>query len=102
MPIVRTFAPIAAGMGAMSYSRFLFFNILGGLLWSVGLTWAGYFLGSIIPDVDKYLLPIIALIVVVSLAPSVIHVWRESGDEIVAWTRARLTRRTRPTPGEGS
>lgn len=92
MPIVRTFAPIVAGMGSMDYGRFVFYNVLGGLLWGVGVTWAGYFLGSLIPDVDKYLLPIIALIVIASVAPSVIHVWRESGDEITAWVRGRLRR----------
>jgi membrane-associated protein len=77
MPIVRTFAPIVAGISDMNYRRFVTFNILGGLLWGVGVTIAGNILGHIIPDVDKYLLPIIIVIVVVSLLPSVIHVWRD-------------------------
>ncbi|MFN8375789.1 MAG: VTT domain-containing protein [Anaerolineae bacterium] len=77
MPIVRTFAPIVAGMGQMHYSRFVTYNIVGGLLWSVGVTLAGYFLGNLIPDIDKYLLPIIALILIVSVAPTVIHVLRD-------------------------
>ncbi len=77
MPIVRTFAPIVAGISDMHYSRFLTYNIIGGLLWSVGVTVAGFILGSAIPDVDKYLLPIIVVIVVVSLLPSVIHLLRE-------------------------
>jgi membrane-associated protein len=69
VPIVRTFAPILAGVGRMEYRRFLRYNILGGLIWAVGVTSAGYALGSVIPDIDRYLLPIIALIVAASLVP---------------------------------
>ena len=58
IPFVRTFAPIVAGMGQMNYSRFLAYNALGGAIWAIGVTSAGYFLGNLIPDVDKYLLPI--------------------------------------------
>lgn len=97
MPIVRTFAPIVAGMADMRYSRFLAFNIIGGIVWGMGLTWAGYFLGSLVPDVDKYLLPIIAVIVIASVLPSAIHVWRDSGDEILAWARTTLRTRGRAT-----
>lgn len=93
MPIVRTCAPIIAGIGAMPYRRFAMFNVVGGLLWAVGVTLGGYFLGSAIPSVDRYLLPIIAAIVLVSIAPSAIHVWRESGDEIKAAARRRWERR---------
>jgi membrane-associated protein len=77
MPIVRTFAPIVAGMAAMNYTRFVIYTLIGAVVWALGVTWAGYFLGSLIPDVDRYLLPIIALIVLASIAPSVIHLWRE-------------------------
>jgi membrane-associated protein len=92
MPIVRTFAPIVAGVGRMSYPRFLIFNVFGGLLWAVGVTVAGYFFGQLLPpeQVDKYLLPVIFLIIVLSLLPSVVHVWRESGDEIIARLRRRF------------
>jgi len=77
MPIVRTFCPVAAGIAQMSYVRFSTFNVLAALLWGFGVPWLGFFLGSAIPDIDRYLLPIIALIIVVSLAPSAIHLWRE-------------------------
>ena len=52
LPVVRTFAPIVAGMGDMKYSKFLTYNIVGGVLWAIGLTVAGYFLGKLIPNVD--------------------------------------------------
>ena len=77
MPVVRTFAPIVAGIGAMNYARFVIYTLIGAVIWAIGVTWAGYFLGSTIPDVDKYLLPIVGLIIVASIAPSVIHLWRE-------------------------
>lgn len=73
MPFVRTFAPIVAGVGQMEYRIFFTYNILGGLLWTVLLTCLGYFLGSIIPDVDKYLLPIILIIILASVLPTAIH-----------------------------
>ncbi|HEY9637666.1 MAG TPA: VTT domain-containing protein [Coleofasciculaceae cyanobacterium] len=80
MPIVRTFAPIVAGIGTMRYRTFMSYNLIGGLLWTVGITLLGYFLGKIIPpeQIDKYLLPIIALIIIVSIVPSVIHLIQEN------------------------
>ncbi len=73
IPAVRTFAPIAAGIANMHYNKFFFNNILGGTLWATGMTLGGFFLGKIIPDADKYLLPIIAIIVVVSIIPAILH-----------------------------
>ena len=72
-PIIRTFAPIVAGVGKMNYKTFFIYNIIGGFLWVVGITLTGYFLGKIIPGVDKYLIPIIIGIVIISLLPSVFH-----------------------------
>ncbi len=74
LPFIRTFAPILAGVGKMEYRTFLIYNILGGLLWAIGLTTLGYFLGSTIPDIDKFLIPIILTIIFLSLLPPVIHV----------------------------
>jgi membrane-associated protein len=69
VPIVRTFAPILAGVGEMQYRTFVTFNVVGGLLWAVGVTTLGYVLGETVPDIDKYLLPVIALIILLSLVP---------------------------------
>jgi membrane-associated protein len=77
IPIVRTFAPIVAGAGDMHYKTFVSYNVIGGLLWTVGMNLAGYFLGSIIPDVDKYLLPIIFLIIFLSILPPIIEFIKE-------------------------
>ena len=77
IPVVRTFTPIVAGAAAMQYRQFAAWNMLGGLIWAVGVTVAGYALGNSIPGIDKYLLPIIAVIIVVSVAPGAVHMYRE-------------------------
>jgi membrane-associated protein len=77
MPVVRTFAPIMAGVGQMRYRTFLTYNLIGGGLWAIGLTLLGYFLGATVPGIDQYLMPIIAGIIIVSMLPPLWHVWRE-------------------------
>src|SRR3990172_1303407 len=73
VPVVRAFAPVVAGAGKMNYKRFVTFNLVGAVLWAIGVTLAGYYLGSMIPDVDKYLLPIVGLIVLASILPALHH-----------------------------
>jgi len=78
VPIVRTFAPVLAGVGEMSRRTFSTYNVVGGFIWAVGVTVAGYVLGEAIgEDIDKYLLPIIAVIIVLSILPPVIEALRE-------------------------
>ena len=78
VPVVRTFVPILAGVGAMKYRTFLVYNIIGGLLWAVGVTMLGYILGDQIgaDNIDKYLLPIIAVVIFLSILPAIIEVLR--------------------------
>ena len=76
IPIVRTFAPILAGVGSMSYRTFLFYNILGAVLWAGGVTLLGYFLGKSVPDAEKFILPLILVIVAFTLIPLAIHWWQ--------------------------
>lgn len=80
LPFIRTFAPILAGVGTMPYGSFLFYNLVGGVLWAIGLPVLGYFLGSAIPDVDRYLIPIILCIIGLSVLPSVFHLLRHADD----------------------
>jgi len=91
IPLVRTFAPIIAGVGHMHYRTFLLYNVVGGLLWAVGLTVLGYFLGSTIPHVDRYLLPIIALIILSSIILPSISILknRESRSNILRMLRLK-------------
>lgn len=76
VPGVRTLAPILAGVGEMRYSTFLSYNVIGALVWAVGVTLLGYYLGNLIPNVDKYLLLIVALVATISVLPYVIDVVR--------------------------
>jgi len=69
IPAVRTFLPIAAGIGKMPYRPFLTYNALGGLLWGTSLPLLGYFLGKKVPSIDKYLLPAVLLIILASALP---------------------------------
>ncbi|MCX6712531.1 MAG: DedA family protein, partial [Candidatus Vogelbacteria bacterium] len=73
IPVVRTFVPIVAGVGKMTYKKFFFFNLVGGFLWTIGLGLAGFFLGRVIPDADKYIIPIVLLIIILSILPGVGH-----------------------------
>ena len=78
VPIVRTFAPVLAGIGSMKRRTFVTFNVGGALVWVFGVTLAGYALADAIGDsVDKYLLPIVLLIIVVSLIPPYLE-WRRA------------------------
>jgi membrane-associated protein len=69
VPVVRTFVPIVAGVGSMPYKTFLIFNVIGGVLWGAGIVSLGYFLGAAFPQTEKYLTPIIIVIIIVSLFP---------------------------------
>jgi len=89
VPIVRTFAPIVAGASKMDYRRFLTFNIVGGLLWAAGITYAGYFLGSVFEsmgiEIDHILLPLIAAIILISVLPPAIHIFKDKKTRVAFW-----------------
>jgi len=76
IPAGRTFVPIAAGAAKMRYRTFLLFNALGGLLWGIALPVLGFTLGKTVPNIDKYLLPAIFLIIVLSIIPAAWHRYR--------------------------
>jgi len=77
VPVVRTFIPIMAGVGEMKYQVFVFYNLVGTILWAAGVTLLGYIFGNAIPNADKYILPIVGMIIVVSLIPVVIEIVKE-------------------------
>jgi membrane-associated protein len=76
MPVVRTFIPILAGVASMAYKKFLIYNALGGFLWGVVFVLLGYFLGKAVPDIDHYILPLVAVVVVVSFLPVAREWWK--------------------------
>jgi membrane-associated protein len=70
IPVVRTFAPIVAGIGNMRYRTFISFNLIGGFLWTWANLWLGYGFGRVIPNADKYVLPAVIVIIVISTLPA--------------------------------
>jgi membrane-associated protein len=76
LPVIRTFTPVVAGVGEMEYRRFVTFNVIGGVLWGAGVTLLGRILGDTVPDIDKWLLPIILVIGAVSFVPVILELLR--------------------------
>jgi membrane-associated protein len=79
MPIVRTFAPVVAGVAAMGYRHFAVFNVFGGVLWVASMTLGGYFLGRAVPNIEENIHYIVAIVIFLSLLPPA-----------VAWLRAKM------------
>jgi membrane-associated protein len=77
MPIIRTFAPIVAGIGNMHYRTFLLFNIIGGFVWTWSMLWLGYGLGALIPNPDRYIIPVVLVIILVSSAPALKEIFKK-------------------------
>jgi len=88
-PVVRTFAPIVAGVGNMHYRTFLGFNVIGALLWAVGITYLGYYIGSFLHslgiNIDAVILPIILVILTLSVLPPIIHVLKDKKQRQAIW-----------------
>jgi membrane-associated protein len=77
VPIIRTFASPVAGAASMKYRQFLMFDILGGILWVWSMVLIGFFLGSTVPEVDKHIHIVIAIVVFLSIIPAVIEAMRQ-------------------------
>lgn len=77
MPIIRTFAPIVAGISHMSYKRFLIFNLIGALIWAVGITYLGYFAGNWIEAAGINIEYVIIGIILISILPPFVHILKE-------------------------
>jgi membrane-associated protein len=77
VPAVRTFTPIAAGASRMRCRLFVPYNVAGGILWASGMTLAGYVLGSSVAHIDRYLVPVVAAIILISLIPVALEVLKQ-------------------------
>lgn len=99
IPVVRTFAPIVAGTARMSYKTFLSYNVVGGFLWAAGITYLGYFLGDIFTnrlglDIDQVILPAVAIIILISIAPPIYHILKDKKqrDSIFAMSKIQFNK----------
>jgi len=79
MPIIRTFAPVVAGVGEMQYRRFVSFNVVGGFLWVWSMALLGFSLGHTIPDIDRHIHLVILVVVFLSILPGIIELIRSRG-----------------------
>ena len=77
VPIVRTFAPVVAGVGQMEYRRFLFYNVAGGVGWVTSMTWAGYLLGQAVPNISDHIHVVVVIVILLSLIPIAVELVRE-------------------------
>ncbi len=103
MPFIRTFAPIVAGAVAMEYRTFFFFNLLGGVLWGIGVTTLGYVLGALfgnIAGIDKYFTLLVLAFFIIPGLPTLWHLWKENKTQILAWVKGLVTRKSTPTEKE--
>jgi len=79
VPIIRTFAPVVAGVGQMEYRRFVTFNVVGGFGWVWSMSLLGYSLGRMVPDIDRHIHVVIAVVIVLSILPGVVEYVRSRG-----------------------
>jgi len=77
VPIIRTFAPVVAGVGAMQYRKFISYNVFGGIFWVMATTLTGYFLGTMIPNIQERIHVVIAVVIVLSLLPAFTKIAQE-------------------------
>ncbi|MEW5720724.1 MAG: DedA family protein [Chloroflexota bacterium] len=103
MPFIRTFAPIVAGAVSMNYRTFIVFNLLGGVLWGIGMTTLGYLLGvwfGTVEGIDKYFSLLVLAFFFIPGLPTVWHLWKENKEEILTRLRCLVTRKPMPVKVE--
>ncbi|HWT56083.1 MAG TPA: VTT domain-containing protein [Candidatus Microsaccharimonas sp.] len=77
VPIIRTFAPVTAGAGNMDHKQFFIFDAIGDIAWTLLVTLLGYFVGSKIPGIEHYIEPVMILVILAVLIPSIVHAFRD-------------------------
>ena len=90
MPIIRTFAPVIAGVGGMRFATFIAFNVIGAFFWIWSMLGIGYFLGNTIPGIDQHIEIVVIIVVLLSISPG-----------IISWLRARCARPVTTSPAVG-
>lgn len=88
IPIVRSFAPVTAGAGKMDYKQFFIYDAIGDIAWAASITLLGYFVGSRIPGIEKYVEPVLLGVVAATLIPTIYHALKDPK------IRAKLLRKT--------
>ena len=76
VPIIRTFAPVVAGVAEMDYRKFVTYNVVGGILWVWSTSLLGYSLGRVVPDIDRHIHIVIVVVIILSILPGVYEFWK--------------------------
>lgn len=84
IPVVRTFAPVVAGISDMTRRKFLAYNIVGALIWGISVPMAGYYLGSRMPWLQDFIEPAILAVIILSIGPALLHLLREESFRVAA------------------
>ncbi len=91
VPVVRTFVPVTAGAAHMPRGKFVLYDAIGDIAWAVSVTLLGYFVGSRIPGIETYIEPVMLLVILAVLAPTLYHVFKD--DKIRAKLKSKISRR---------
>ncbi|MCC6405107.1 MAG: DedA family protein [Candidatus Yanofskybacteria bacterium] len=92
VPVVRSIAPVLAGVGSMRWQTFVTYNIIGSFVWGVGVPLTGYWLGATIPGIDRYMLPIVMLILLTSIAPGIWKLLSDRDSRVAVLAKIRSLR----------
>ena len=92
MPVIRTFAPVVAGVGGMRFRQFITFNIIGAIVWIWSMVGLGYFLGNSVPGIDQHIEIVVIVVIFISILPGLIGGYRAR----------KRSRRYRAAPAVGS
>lgn len=90
LPIVRTFVPLIAGVSNMDRKKYFTYNVIGGGIWVTLIVMLGYWLGSKIPNIEHYMLPAVAVAMILSFGPTAVHLLRE--ERLRLWLKDQGTR----------
>lgn len=82
VPVVRTFVPVIAGVGKMPRKTFFLYNIIGGIIWGAGVTLLGYWLGSKVDNIEKYILPVFLLATLATFGPALYHLLKDKENRV--------------------
>jgi len=91
IPVIRTFVPVTAGAAHMPRAKFVLYDAIGDIAWTLSVTLLGFFVGSRIPGVEKYIEPVMLLVILAVLAPTLYHIFKD--DKIRAKLKSKISRR---------
>lgn len=100
IPVIRSFAPVVAGVAKMNRAQYILYDTIGVIGWAVGITLLGYFLGSRIPGVEHYIEPVLLAVIVIFLAPTLYHAFKDPKIRAAVSSKFKRTKSNKKEPSE--